>query len=424
MLRKSVFVVGGGPAGCLVAAAAARRGLEVAWCDDDEFRAGMLRRYMDVPANTKLSHLRAQGLFSEIDWFAERSPAVKRAREMMYANVIPNPSNMLRWDPTPQERNIPNGWPSMTEVVRLFASVSRAILDMPNVRRIDGRAAEATRRASKWHVRVGPDDYSADALVMCLGGKPRLLSELTERLSRLPPGIEAPLLLGSEEALDPQKLASVVEKSVTATEPRPNIAVIGNSHTAALLLRNLEERLGFGYPEVTVHARAPVMLAEWLSDVANYKYTAHGLKGLAASFALDDLDKGEKSLLGNELPMADLWSRLRKGYYGLVVSCCGFEYNQMPDLYVESGPEMRETIPSDILQYDPKTASLDLERQLFQSGMTSPEYFVDEIDSPVPVTAFRGGKETKVEGWKGQRLLAWTQFNKRALQIVAEIEKN
>jgi hypothetical protein len=439
----------------------------------------MLQRYLDVPANTKLLYLRAQGFFDTgagITGLAARHPRVRRALDEMHAKVIQNPDNMHEWDPTPpgavaaaagqhqptERQRLPNGWPNMREVVGLFEAVSRAIHGMPNVHRVDGRVVNATRhaRTSTWNVQMQPStngaaisetvDCTANALVMCLGGTPRVLPDLRDALDRLPSNVRKPVVLDSEQGLHPQTLAAAVSAAAAAAaaavsaggsgsggggRTRPNIAVVGNSHTAALVLRNLDEALGYGFPDVTVHAREPVMLAEWLDDPGTYKYTAHGLKGLAASFALDDLAKGEQSLLGiggTGMPMADLWTRLHDGHYGLVISCCGFEYNRIPDLYeiVSDAVDYSLTektsriqIQSDLLQFDPKTASLDAGRQLYQSGMTSPEYFVDNPDAALPVTALSGGEETQVEGWSGQRLLSWAFFNKRAAQIVDEIVK-
>ncbi len=460
-LQRAVCVVGGGPAGCLVAATAARRGLEVTWCDDTGFRAGMLQRYMDVPANTKLLYLRDQGFFdtgAEITRFAAEHPPLRLALADMYAKVIENPENMQEWDPTPPEavadgsfssdhhqpqHFLPNGWPNMRQVVRLFEAVSCALSEMPNVRRVDGRCIKADwhTQTNTWHVQMKSSSAAAaenvkctanaHALVMCLGGKPRVIPELQDALDRLPSDVPTPIVLDSEQGLDAQTLASAVSCAADAAGERAGtrakIAVIGNSHTAALVLRNLDSALGYGFPDVTVHAREPVLLAEWLNEPGTYKFSAHGLKGLAASFALQDLNKGKQSLLGlhgTGRAMVDLWSRIQDGHYGLVVSCCGFEYNRIPDLFeIACGVDVPEEIESQLFQYDPKTASLDASRKLFQCGMTSPEYFVDVHDAAFPVTGITGGKETEVEGWAGQRLLSWAFFNKRAAQIVDEILK-
>ena len=448
----SCCVIGAGPAGCLVAAEAALRGLEVTWCDDSGFKAGMLQNYKHVPANTKLLYLKAQGFFDgSIEKLASHT-AVRHAIDNMFLKVISNPTNMLQWDPTPhcKTENLPNGWPNMNEVAELFEALSNAITDLPNVCRVDGRALSCIRDEDlgTWRVEMQKcietsegetaplrkTECISNAIVMCLGGQPRVLPELQSVLKCLPSGVEPPSVLDSEEGLNPDTLSAAVGSATKAEREmypsgshRPKIAVIGNSHTGALVLRNLKA-LGFGYPDVTVHCREPVLLAEWINNAGTYKYSAHGLKGLAASFALDDLAQGSHSLLGDHgtsMPMDALWSRLRKGYYRLVISCCGFEYNSIPKLYetsyVSSTDSKRKKLDSNHLKYDPSNASLSLEKQLFQCGMTAPEYFRDVSLSSLPVTAIDGGAETEIEGWRGQRLLSWANFHIRAKQIVSKI---
>jgi hypothetical protein len=74
--------------------------------------------------------------------------------------------------------------------------------------------------------------------------------------------------------------------------PTDRIAVVGNSHSAALALRNIVGmgpafRRGVESTGVFTHNR-DVRLAIWHGT--SYKHNATGLKGMAAAFALEEME--------------------------------------------------------------------------------------------------------------------------------------
>jgi hypothetical protein len=127
----SVTVVGGGPAGVLVAAEATHKGLHVNWIDDRHFQGGLLQQYQAVPSNTKLSHLQDFGFFeSPLKELAEHCPNVRSATSNIARNVLRTPPSFNTLDPN-------NGWPRIADMQQLFASCSEALGGMKNVTKIN-----------------------------------------------------------------------------------------------------------------------------------------------------------------------------------------------------------------------------------------------------------------------------------------------
>ena len=436
----SVTVVGGGPAGVLVAAEATHKGLHVNWIDDQHFQGGLLQQYQAVPSNTKLSHLQDLGLFeSPLKELAEHCPAVRSAISSIARNVLRTPPSFNTLDPN-------NGWPRIADMQHLFAQCSEALGAQDAVTNIKGTATSVHRKEQQWYTYVEGSStaVASDALVLCCGGVPRTLPELSTLTNvndhhphphhqrQHGSSSSSPRVVDQRDALDQEKLANVLDMY------RPkNIAIIGNSHTAALVARNLTA-LRFGKergpppppppppPEIHVYSRKPVQLAEWIPTLNNYKYTANGLKGLAASYVLDERAAAHAATpncrdartLTTMMAMDEsFWANQKYNEYDLIIPCVGFVPAPLPEIRAKTqGTAIT-------FQYDPSTAALNVKANIYECGMSQPEYFTAPVEGlgEYPSPAVGGGEETGVEGWRGERLVSWLLFRTRAKQIVRNI---
>ena len=435
----SVTVVGGGPAGVLVAAEATHKGLHVNWIDDRHFQGGLLQQYQAVPSNTKLSHLQDFGFFeSPLKELAEHCPNVRSATSNIARNVLRTPPSFNTLDPN-------NGWPRIADMQQLFASCSEALGGMDNVTKIKGAATSVHRKKQQWYTDVEGVSTAvvSDALVLCCGGVPNTLPELSTLKNvndpasyqqQQPPhgsssfsSSSSPRVVDQRDALDQEKLATVL-----GTYRPKNIAIIGNSHTAALVARNLTAlKLGTergAQPPLKIHvySRNPVQLAEWIPALNNYRYTANGLKGLAASYVLDERAAAKAATRNfrhartTTTMMAmdeSFWANQEYNQYDLIIPCVGFVPASHPEIRAET-----QTTPI-TFQYDPSTAALNVNENIYECGMSQPEYFTATTGGlgGYPSPAVGGGEETGVEGWRGERLVSWLLFRTRAKQIVGNI---
>jgi hypothetical protein len=441
VVRRSVTIVGAGPAGCLVAAESAMKGLQVNWIDDQNFQSGTLKQYLSVPANTKTSHLEDLGFFdSPIQELAEKYPKVQSSVNQVFQNALPSPNNLKRIDPVhlSVKRNGKGGWPQIKDMQILFESCSDALCSMSNVTRYDGKAISTKRIKKQWHTRISDDSnddsstettVSSDGLVFCCGGVPKSIPQLEATTAA---GAQ---VISQSDALDIKVLSSLL------TTRQPNkIAIIGNSHTSALVIRNLNE-LKYDSSTVQLFSRSlNVKIAKWIPSLNNYKYTANGLKGIAASFYYSDYENNEKSIYLDHnttiIPTAttstnnnDTNNDEENIFYekllnecDVIIPCVGFV------------PSLHPTINNDSisLQYDPSTSSLNINENLYECGMSQPEYFTmynndDDDDRKLneyPSPAIHGGVETTMKGWENERLVSWSSFRIRSKQIVGNILKN
>jgi hypothetical protein len=173
----------------------------------------------------------------------------------------------------------------------MFKLLSDGLLKHKQVESIVGAVVRASRDPTSglWAVGIQPEQigfdqddilHQAPIVVYCLGSRPE-----TENL---PPSDTGRLTrLSLETGLAPSRLA----KLLPSDEPR-TIAVIGDSHSAVLILRNLF-RLA-----VVSHQRLRI---RWFTPTANLKYADFtddgvllnentGLKGEAARFARTQLE--------------------------------------------------------------------------------------------------------------------------------------
>ena len=363
------------------------------------------------------------------------------AIERVRSSALPTPASLAALDPST------GGWPRVRDIAHLLAAASRAVDALPHVTCSRARVRQLRRSGGAWELRCGSgggggggggsggDRVAArcDAVVLCCGSSPSPM--LDARLAR------------SGVNVVPVEAALSEARTRAAVKPGERVAVVGNSHSAVLAVRNLV-RCGSRREDVSVFVLEPLRFALWRGG--GYQHTSRGIKGVAAAFAHEDGVRAD-SIFGRERPSHKLWPLIEGTPRRVehVVPCVGFVRRPLPavmvdDYAVDAASELR---------YDPKTARLLLraeaqrttlaeegegqgEREgegqgeagdafslpgLYEVGSGRPEYFTDDPRSGKPVMAFRGGAETEKEGWKGERAVAWPMFRFRAIDIVRQM---
>lgn len=232
--------------------------------------------------------------------------------------------------------------------------------------------------------------------------------------------------MSMEESLDHNCLQQAVS-------PSDRIAVVGNSHTGALILRNLA-MIGHDLENrVRLFGLHPVRLALWSERSSSYLYTSTGLKGMAAAFALEELAKDEgdggpqhhSSVFSRQGGPSELKAALDKNELDVVIFAAGFTPRAFQHLQIDG----LSLVPSEsraALQYSSKDCSLTgsgdcVPPGLYEVGINRPEYYTDSVWLGHPVCAFEGGPETQREGWHSEHVVGWNCFGQRAKMVVDKI---
>jgi hypothetical protein len=259
-----VAVLGAGPAGLAIIAELLRQSsskpLSLAWIDDD-FTGGRLQKYGKVPSNTKAKLFVKYGEFvrSAIKGVdsREEGPAMKRLRE-------------IEGDSHCQLQLAANLVIELINLVIESGLVTSIIRDHVDILDVSGRSERLIKISLSSGVVV-----SARSVILATGCQPRSFSA------------NHPNSIDLDDALDPHKLASLVSPQ------NDHIYVFGNSHSAALVMRNLAE---LNVKFTCVHKREP-LYAIYQPESAQIIYDNTGLKGVAAEWMQDNWDHIDKILL-------------------------------------------------------------------------------------------------------------------------------
>lgn len=181
------------------------------------------------------------------------------------------------------------GWCHLGAIAQVLQSVTDALLTHNEVTQVVGTVTALHQRQGIWEVAieggndgtvaghtdgdVNPNLHRVDAVVLATGAAPR----------HLPVHPGKARVLHCETALDASQLVDHVN-------PGETVGVVGNSHSGALVTMNLVN-LGV-MPRV--YALGPVRLAKWESPPGQYLYSATGLKGIAAAFARDQMERASR----------------------------------------------------------------------------------------------------------------------------------
>lgn len=246
-------VIGAGPAGITAVANLLDRGATgIAWLDP-EFAVGRLgARYRSVPGNT-----RAQ-LFH--DYFQALAPV----RELLGHPAV-EPAWQTLAAMAPGERG------PLGVVCDVLAGLTEALRE--RVVAVTSQVTALEREDGSWRLALHAGQHlHARCVVFATGAVPARL-----------PGASASGVqeVSLDDALDPARL----QRQLGAGD---RVAVIGNSHSAVLVLKNLVE-LPEPPAQVLNLVRRPLIFAEYLDGWI--RHDDSGLKGTAADWAHEHLER-------------------------------------------------------------------------------------------------------------------------------------
>ncbi|OBT69542.1 hypothetical protein VE03_01096 [Pseudogymnoascus sp. 23342-1-I1] len=266
------IVVGGGPAGLATVGTLLDEDVKPILWVDSKFQGGRLNaQYREVPSNTKVSlfiaFARATAAFRKI---ADQDPtppayAALQAMDQDKGCTLAAAGDMVV--------ELTTGLGRDADVVMEYGRVEEGALDQ------EGVWSVTTRRASPGAQGKEVDTSSTRLLVLATGARP-LPPRLPETYGHL-----APLHL--DTALSPTALAEALPRDRDV-----KIALVGASHSAILVLRNLYELARSTHPGVRVKwfSRHPLRYAVDKGDWILRDNT--GLKGETAVWARENLEEG------------------------------------------------------------------------------------------------------------------------------------
>lgn len=311
-------VIGAGPAGIALVSELLEHGREHILWIDDSFGGGRLACYRAVPSNTRVK------LFRE--YFAR----------VLRSSAVPRESILSRFDDDEHCE--------LSLIVDLLRDATECLLQA--VAHEKERVDRMCFDGNHWTVHAGAFAFKAKRVLLATGSHPKTV-EAPARVASIP----------LDAALDPAKLAAILPVPKDAAR----VAVIGNSHSAILVLRNLES---LGIPLYASFSRHPLRFAEYTSEGIRHDNT--GLKGIAADWArthhwrtvhISGLDEVGEKLVG----------------FTHVVYAVGFERNALPKVFIDGSPVC-------ITDYDSRGQLLSRDGRipgLFGCGIAFPERVVD-----------------------------------------------
>lgn len=381
-VSADVLVVGAGPAGVSAVVALRSQGRRVLWVDP-EFNSGRLCRYMDVPCNTKVDILVSKKNFGHPllnDKEVNISKALETLRDTAHElNGSIDPSTM--------------GWTSLGRCKDVFQLATSQLLDagVPHVR---GKVTKLTPCANGWEAIVQKDrgreqSLKAFAVVLATGGEPKMCEVL--RNSKKSMSLEVTF----------QK-----EQLTAALAPQQRVAVLGNSHSAAVALAKLGDLAEPLNLRVCCFGRRAVRCAEWLPQHDCYKYTSTGLKGFGAVFGREQMEKGN-----SWLEIKDV-KDFEEDQWDWVVDATGYKQSALPEIVGTDSSQLLRNEATGRLE-PPAGAAVSMgNAQLFAVGVPWGE---------APGRFWGKGFEN-VEGFKGETTFTgFSLFMDRALLITEEI---
>ncbi|EXJ78578.1 hypothetical protein A1O1_08979 [Capronia coronata CBS 617.96] len=262
-MKVKAVVVGAGPAGiAVVGNLLEQQKFPILWIDD-QFDGGRLNKfYREVPSNTKV------GLF------VGYANGVSSFRSI--AREIPEPNAISLMKSLPQDKTC-----QIARAADMCVMLTQGLDQSKGVSKELGMVTEASwSKHDKWNVTINsvngefPLTISSELLVLCTGSSPATVP--------LPVKLEE---ISLDTALNPPLLSRMVPSGKFST-----VGVIGSSHSAILVLRNLCNLASSTHPDLRVKwfTRHPLRYAEERDGWILRDNT--GLKGEVAFWAKANLE--------------------------------------------------------------------------------------------------------------------------------------
>ncbi|EMC98528.1 hypothetical protein BAUCODRAFT_105919 [Baudoinia panamericana UAMH 10762] len=259
------IVVGAGPAGVTCVGNLLERGVAPILWVDPAFNGGRVNaKYREVPSNTK------------VQLFIDFATAVTPFRQTISDGTPKEPTNRSgSLDPTKGCH--------LSHAADMILTLTKGLLQRPDVVGQRGYVtdAELDLETERWSVNVEGEAQMATAttkrVVFCTGSSP------TE--APLPENVNDTPRIDLDDALSP----TLLTKKLTPLGPT-TISVIGASHSAILVLRNLYNLAASAKPDLRIRwcTRHALRYAEYMDNWILRDNT--GLKGEVATWAKEHLE--------------------------------------------------------------------------------------------------------------------------------------
>ncbi|KAJ3364587.1 hypothetical protein GGF31_008975 [Allomyces arbusculus] len=389
-------VIGAGPAGLAVVARLLDTGApRITWIDP-AFNGGRLARYPEVPSNTKVA------LFLQ---YAAVSPALTKAADaaehdpratlaaleqgkgcaLVHAQKLCADLALALATAFPDRVDVKRGWVSAVHA-RTNAEFAVDVVDgvkddfAPN-----GTVLSAVANGS------GPKStVHAARLFLCTGSEPTP-TPATPAPHAAFPHVQ---VLDLDTCLTPSALPALLK-------PTDRVAVVGSSHSAVLVLKNLSEYFGAAAPAHVVNfSRHALKYAEYQPD-GTIKYDNTGLKGVAADWArsvLEDAEVARKHGIERVmLPVGNEASAYAAHLPGVthIVYAIGYRMRPLPPLVLNG-----KLVDAGKVSYDHASGAIEVEghgtlKGAHGFGIAFPERITDKW----------GNVEWSVGMWKFMRYI-------------------
>ncbi|TQS33761.1 hypothetical protein Golomagni_05882 [Golovinomyces magnicellulatus] len=270
--RYEAIVVGAGPAGIVVVGNLIEQmKTPILWVDD-EFQAGRLNKYYrEVPSNTR------------VKLFVAFADALSTFRDVVKESQRPNAYTTLQ--DLSQEATC-----HIAEAADLCLMLTKGLDWSRGVHKKLGTVSSASwSDKSKWTITIESSSacdntaakISSNMLIMCTGSHPKVGSLPVSHLQDI----------GLDAALKPSLLSASLSR-----DSKIIVAVIGGSHSALLVLRNLYNLACSTHPFLRIKwfTRHPLRYAEQRDGWILRDNT--GLKGEVATWARENLEEGKLEL--------------------------------------------------------------------------------------------------------------------------------
>lgn len=375
-------VVGSGPAGvAVVGNLLEQKKTPILWVDDELSGGRLNKYYREVPSNTRVKRFMS---------YAEGVPVFKQiAEETAAPNAI---SHLKSLD---QENTC-----HIAQAADLCLMLTKGLDESKGVFKELGHVSNASwSESNSWKVKFDSkkDNESVTVaskmLVLCTGSSPTTgplpISDIKE--------------IGLDPALNPPLLAKIITSNASVT-----IAVIGASHSAILVLRNLYNLASSSHPNLRVKwfTRHPLRYAEERDGWILRDNT--GLKGDVAVWARENLEEDmlpfsnvskyiEKVTTTKEKEQQAYLEHLPNCSH--VVQAIGFHADEIP-IISRDGKNLE-------IKYNNRTAGFeDTEgktiKGLYAAGIAWPERVVDpegNVEYAVGLAKFMNYLKRVVPSW-------------------------
>eukprot|EP01017_Pseudomicrothorax_dubius_P031015 TRINITY_DN3915_c0_g1_i2.p1 TRINITY_DN3915_c0_g1~~TRINITY_DN3915_c0_g1_i2.p1 ORF type:complete len:392 (-),score=92.31 TRINITY_DN3915_c0_g1_i2:154-1329(-) len=354
-------VVGAGPGGIAVVATLLDIGVKTISWIDPEFKGGKLQMYREIPSNTKVkTFIEYSTLSKTLNGFCSSSNPINPVEEMSKLD---------------REKTCSLG-ATADYVHKLIDNLRKNYSQNIHFKRGWLNEAAFERDSSVWKLKMNSLDnqsqdntFSASNLFLTTGSRP---SQGTYHIRCA--GNKKVDVLDLYTALTPSKLKKAVTKNDV-------VAVVGSSHSAVLVLKNLLELPSEVRPKLIKNFyRSPFKYAIFYDDWILYDNT--GLKGVAATWTKETLDgKNVEGLNRYQVDQAieDEVYRRELPECTKIIYAVGFERDELPKLRV-GGKEVHNSTynnkSGEIQLFDENKAELRTD-SIYGYGIAYPEFITD-----------------------------------------------